>query len=75
MQKFSVEPLWLYLQSLSTEVWSAFENNFWLLGQWRRAPRYFSFLLSGNYELQIAVEIFPSFLSCCVALQVAVRLL
>lgn len=33
---------------------------------------YVSFLLSGSYELQIPGEIFPSFLSCYAALQVAV---
>lgn len=33
---------------------------------------YVSFLLSGSYELQISGEIFPSFLSCYAALQVAV---
>lgn len=36
-EKVSLEPWWLNLQSLNTEVWSDFENNSWLLGQCRRA--------------------------------------
>lgn len=36
-EEVSLEPWWLYLQSLNTEVWSAFENSFWLLGQCRKA--------------------------------------
>lgn len=50
----------------------SFRKQFLAVRPVQQGTCYVSFLLSGNYELQISGEIFPSFLSCYTALQVAV---
>lgn len=51
-EEVSLELWWLYLQSLNSEVWSAFENSCWLLGQCRKALAMFHsyFLVITNYK-------------------------
>lgn len=74
-EKVSLEPWWLYLQSLNTSVWSAFENNFWLLGQCRRAlavfHSYFLVVTSYRYLERSSLHFYPVTLHCRLQFAVA----
>lgn len=74
-EKVSLEPWWLYLQSLNTSVWSAFENNFWLLGQCRRALAmflsYFLAVTSYRYLERSSLHFYPVTLHCRLQFAVA----